>query len=102
MIGDLTYHTFQFRVNHFLEFIEKPKNNHYQIRKLVKFLKSLQNIRPILDYFSDGGFRRYVVFPYINERRKKLVRGIVNLSKTVLLSLSVPLARKFFELELSR
>jgi len=55
-IGDQTYQTFQFRVNHFLEFIEKPRNNHYQIRKLIEFLESLQDIRPILDYFSDGGF----------------------------------------------
>jgi hypothetical protein len=57
-IGDRTYQTFQFRVNHFLEFIGKPRNNHYQIRKLVEFLESLQDIRLILDYFSDDGFRR--------------------------------------------
>ena len=40
-IGDRTYQTFQFRVNHFLEFIGKPRDNHYQIRKLVEFLGSL-------------------------------------------------------------
>ena len=56
LIGDRTYQTFEFQVNHFLEFIGKPKNNHYQIRKLVEFLESLQDIKPILDYFSDGGF----------------------------------------------
>lgn len=39
---------FQFPVNHFLEFIGKPKNNHYQIKKLVEFLKSLQRIEPFL------------------------------------------------------
>ena len=70
-IGDRTYQTFQFRVNHFLEFIGKPKNNHYQIRKLVEFLESLQDIRPILDYFSDGGFRRYVAFPYLKIEKRK-------------------------------
>ena len=40
-IGDRTYQTFQFRVNNFLEFIGKPRDNHYQIRKLVEFLGSL-------------------------------------------------------------
>ena len=58
-------------MNHFLEFIGKPRNNHYQIRKLVEFLESLQDIRPILDYFSDGGFRRYVAFPYLKIEKRK-------------------------------
>ena len=88
-IGDRTYQTFQFRVNHFLEFIGKPRNNHYQIRKFVEFLESLQDIRPILDYFSD----------ILKIKKRKGWRvDIVNLSRTEYLSVSVPLARKFFEL----
>ena len=70
-MGDRTYQTFQFRVSHFLEFIGKPKNNRYQIRKLVEFLESLQEIKPILDCFSDGGFRRYVAFPYLKVEQRK-------------------------------
>ena len=70
-IGDLTYLTFQFPVNSFLEFIGKPKDNYYQLKKLVEFLKSLQTIEPILENFSDGGFRRYVAFPYMKIERKK-------------------------------
>jgi hypothetical protein len=70
-MADQDYHIFQFPVNHFLEFIGKPKNNHYQIKKLVEFLKSLQRIRPILENFSDGGFRSYVVFPYVKVERKR-------------------------------
>ena len=64
-MGDRTYQIFQFPVNHFLEFIGKPKNNHYQIKKLVEFLKSLQTIEPILENFSEGGFRSYIAFPYL-------------------------------------
>ena len=71
LIGDRTYQTFEFQVNHFLEFIGKRKKNHYQIRKLIEFLESLQNIKPILDYFSDGGFRRYVAFPYLKIEKRK-------------------------------
>lgn len=71
LIGDRTYQTFEFQVNHFLEFIGKRKNNHYQIRKLIEFLESLQDIKPILDYFSDGGFRRYVALPYLKIEKRK-------------------------------
>jgi hypothetical protein len=70
-MGDQNYHIFHFSVNHFLEFIGKLKNNHSQIKKLVEFLKSLQRIRPILENFSYGGFRSYVVFPYLKVERKK-------------------------------
>lgn len=70
-MGDKTYKIFKFPVNHFLEFIGKPKNNHYQIKKLIKFLKSLQGVEPIRDNFFDGGFRSYVVFPYLKVERKK-------------------------------
>lgn len=70
-IGDRAYKIFQFPVNNFLEFIGKPRNNHYQVKKLVKFLKSLQKIEPILENFSDGGFRCYVAFPYLKVERKK-------------------------------
>lgn len=71
LIGDRTYQTFEFQVNHFLEFVGKPKNNHYQIRMLIEFLESLQYIKPILDYFSDGDFRRYVAFPYLKIEKRK-------------------------------
>jgi hypothetical protein len=74
-IGDRTYQTFRFRVNHFLEFIGKPRNNYYQMKKLVVFLESLQEIRPILEYFYDGGFRRYVAFPYLKIEKRKKVCG---------------------------
>lgn len=71
LIGDRTYETFEFQVNHFLKFIGKPKNNHYQIRKLVKLLESFQDIKPILESFSDGDFRRYVAFPYLKIEKRK-------------------------------
>ena len=65
-MGDKTYKILKFPVNHFLEFIGKPKNNHYQIKKLIKFL---QGIKPITDNFSDGSFRSYVIFPYLKVER---------------------------------
>ena len=70
-MGDQRYQVFQFPVNHFLEFIGKPRNNYYQIKKLIKFLESLQDIEPILENFSDDGFRRYIAFPDLKVKRKK-------------------------------
>lgn len=70
-MGDRTYKIFQFPVNHFLEFTGKSRNNYYQIKRLVEFFKSLQRIEPIIDNFSDGGFRGYIVFPYVKVERKK-------------------------------
>jgi hypothetical protein len=58
-------------VNSFLEFIGKPKNNDYQVKKLVTFLKSLPTIEPVLENFSDGGFRCYIAFPYLKIERKQ-------------------------------
>ena len=69
-LGDQTYKTFKFPVNSFLEFLGKPKNNYYQVKKLVEFLNSLQTIEPILENFSEGGFRSYVAFPYLKVERK--------------------------------
>ena len=68
----MTYRIFQFPVNDFLEFTGQPRNNYYQIKKLVEFLKFLQKIELILENFSDGDFKKYVVFPYLRVERKKV------------------------------
>ena len=71
LVDDVTYTSFEFPVNDFLVFIGKPKNNHYQVKKLVEFLKSLRTIEPVLEHFADGGFREYVVFPYVKVERRR-------------------------------
>lgn len=70
-ISNQSYRIISFPVNQFLEFTGKEKTNYYQIRKLVDFLKSLQSLPPIRQYFSDGGFRSALIFPYLEVRRKK-------------------------------
>ena len=70
-ISNERYRIISFRVSEFLEFIGKEKTNYYQIRKLVDFLESLQTLHPIRQYFSDGGFRSALIFPYLEVRRKK-------------------------------
>jgi hypothetical protein len=70
-ISNESYRIISFRVSDFLEFTGKEKTNYYQIRKLVGFLESLQSLPPIRQYFSDGGFRSALIFPYLEVRRKK-------------------------------
>ena len=70
-ISNESYRIISFRVSDFLEFTGKEKTNYYQIRKLVDFLESLQSLPPIQQYFSDGGFRSALIFPYLEVRRKK-------------------------------
>ena len=70
-IGDQIYRTVSFPVNDFLEVTGKDKNNSYQIRKLVHFLESLQNLNPMLKYFSDDVFRSAAIFPSLKIERKK-------------------------------
>ena len=70
-ISNERYRIISFRVSEFLEFTGKEKTNYYQIRKLVDFLESLQSLPPIRQYFSDGGFRSALIFPYLEVGRKK-------------------------------
>ena len=59
-MGDKNYKILKFPVNQFIKFTGQPKNNYYQIKKLVEFLKSLSKMEPIIDNFSDDGFQSYV------------------------------------------
>nr|ULD15948.1 hypothetical protein [Cylindrotheca closterium] len=70
-MSDTTYRIVEFSVNDFLKFTGKPRNNYYQIKKLVQFLRFLQSIEPIVENFSDGSFQSYVAFPYLKVERKK-------------------------------
>jgi hypothetical protein len=67
------YHTIEFPVMDFLEFISfKPVNHsqHYKFKKTVNFLLSLQKLEPISESFSDDSFRNFVGFPYISLTKK--------------------------------
>jgi hypothetical protein len=71
IIDDQIYRMISFPVNHFLEFIGKDKTSYYQMKKVLDFLDSLERLPPMVDYFSDGGFRSVLVFPYLRLTRKE-------------------------------
>lgn len=60
-----------FPVSHFVEFTGISKTNKYQSKKIRDFLNSLQELPPLVDYFSDGGFRSILAFPYLRLIRKE-------------------------------
>ena len=84
-ISNQSYRIISFPVSEFLEFTGKEKTNYYQIRKLVNFLESLQSLPPIRQYFSDGGFRSALIFPYLEVRRKKSWWVKLSISETLYL-----------------
>ena len=63
----------------FLVLFGEPKNNYYQVKKLVKFLKRLQTIELILENLFNGSFRRHVIFPYLKVERKKLMGRTISI-----------------------
>ena len=69
-IVDQEYLIISFKFTDFLEFIG-AKNNHYQVQKVGKFLKSLQNLPPILTTISNVCFQSVNIFPYIKVFKRK-------------------------------
>jgi len=78
-IGRQGYYTVDFKVAEFLTFIGEKKTNHYQKTKVLKFLEDIQDLNTITKSFSETGFRRSIVFPYL-EVEKKAKHWVVSLS----------------------
>ena len=46
--------------------IQKKLPNEVKLKKFLKYFKDLQKVDPIVKEFSDGAFRSYVSFPYVD------------------------------------
>jgi hypothetical protein len=66
-IRDQSYFVLTFQVQEFLKFIypDTEVYNHYRLSKTLQFLRRLQNIEPLVTYFSETYFRSVVAFPYL-------------------------------------
>ena len=69
-IGDQEYLIVSFKLTDFLEFIG-TNNNHYQVQKLGKFLRSLQTLPPMLSTISNICFQSVNIFPYLKVFKKR-------------------------------
>ena len=59
------YYSLKFTLSQFVEFTGIKISNQSQRNKLIQYFKQLQILDPIVKEFSDGSFRSYVCFPYV-------------------------------------
>ena len=69
-IGDQEYLLVSFKFTDFLEFTGVNKN-HYQVKKVGKFLTSLQSLPPMLSTISNICFQSVNIFPYLKVNKKR-------------------------------
>ena len=65
-IKNQLYYILKFTLADFLDFTGITITKNYQRKKLLKYFKDLQKLDPIVREFSDGSFRSYVSFPYVD------------------------------------
>jgi hypothetical protein len=59
------YYVLKFALSQFVEFTGIRTLKDSQRKKLILYFKSLQKLDPIVKEFSNGAFRSYVCFPYV-------------------------------------
>lgn len=64
-IDDQAYCVIKFVVMDFISFTGGNTKSTYQRTKALEFLTSLQDLKPLIQKFSDNEFRRSVLFPYL-------------------------------------
>ena len=64
-INDQTYCVVEFFVMDFISFTGSNPTSTYQRTKALEFLTNLQDLKPLIQKFSDNEFRKSVIFPYL-------------------------------------
>ena len=64
-INDQVYCVIEFSVMDFISFTGSNTKSTYQRTKALEFLTNLQDLKPLIQKFSDNEFRRSVMFPYL-------------------------------------
>lgn len=69
-LDDQVYCIVEFALMDFISFTWNNPRSSYQRNKALNFFASLQDIKPLIQKFSDNGFRRSVMFPYLKLTKK--------------------------------
>ena len=69
-LDDQVYCIVEFALMDFISFTWNNPTSSYQRNKALKFFVSLQDIKPLIQKFSDNEFRRSVMFPYLKLNKK--------------------------------
>ena len=64
-IDDQAYYLMEFAVMDFISFTGGDAKSTYQRTKALEFLTSLQDIKPLIQKFSNNKFRKSIMFPYL-------------------------------------
>jgi NRPS condensation-like uncharacterized protein len=70
-IDDQVYYVMEFAVMDFISFRGGNAKSTYQRTKALEFLTSLQDIKPLIQKFSNNEFRRSVMFPLFETDKTK-------------------------------
>jgi len=70
LIKNQVYYLVEFSLSQFFQFTGIKISNHYQRKKILSYFERLQTIHPIATYFSDGSFKSYVIFPYVELKKR--------------------------------
>jgi hypothetical protein len=69
-IDDQAYYIVEFPVVDFIRFLGKDPKSTYQRNKVLDFLKSLQDLPPFVEKFSEIEFRSSIMFPLLKLTKK--------------------------------
>ena len=69
-LDDQVYYIVEFPVVDFLRFLGKNPKSTYQRNKVLNFLKSLQDLPPFIEIFSEIEFRSSIMFPLLKLTKK--------------------------------
>ena len=70
LLDDQVYYIVEFPVVDFLRFLGKNPKSTYQRNKVLNFLKSLQDLPPFMEVFSEIEFRSSIMFPLLKLTKK--------------------------------
>lgn len=75
-IDDQAYCVIEFALKDFIGFTGGNMRSTYQRTQALEFLKSLQNIKPLIKKFSNEEFQKSIMFPYL-KLKKKIENGLL-------------------------
>jgi len=88
--GEVTYRSYKFTLNHFLEFTGYDKTNYYKLKQLKDFIISLDKVPSFNTYFSEDHYRGVTFFPFIDVKKENNTWNVILVTCEELIDLFYP------------
>lgn len=92
-LGNQAYCVLEFTVIDFISFTANNERRTYQRSKALDFFISLQEIKPVVQKFSENEFQRSIMFPYL-KLNKQLIDSFSVLKESGLIENELSLTYK--------